>query len=94
MEFEDIILSFFEFGNLSKQLNMTCVTLIPKFEGSYEVKDFRPISMIGCIYKVIAKIMANRLKMVMAKLVGEAQSMFEQNRHILDGVLIACKVVH
>ena len=50
---------------------MSWVTLIPKFEGAKEIKGFRPISMVGCIYKVVAKILVRRLRSVMGALVGK-----------------------
>ncbi|GJR51854.1 RNA-directed DNA polymerase, eukaryota [Tanacetum coccineum] len=49
------------------------------------VKDFRPISLIGSIYKIIAKILANRLVNVLEDLVNDVQSAFVINRQILDG---------
>lgn len=50
--------------------------------------------MVGCIYKIIAKILALRIKKVMPSLVGETQSAFIAERQILDGALIANEVVH
>ena len=41
---------------------MTWVTLIPKFEGAKEMNEFKPISMVGYVYKVISKILARRLR--------------------------------
>lgn len=67
--------------------------MIPKVEGAAELKDFRPISMVGCIYKIIAKIMAIRLKKVMPSSIGETQSAFIMERQILDGALVANEVV-
>lgn len=55
---------------------MTWVTLIPKFEGAMKIKDYRPISMVGCIYKVITKVLANRLRKVIGELVAETQTTF------------------
>ena len=72
---------------------MTWVTLIPKFEGAMEIKDYIPISMVRCVYKVISKILANRIKNVMGTLVGETQSTFVQGRQILDDALVACELV-
>ena len=43
---------------------MTWVTLIPKFDDAKELKDYKPIIMIGCIYKVVAKLLANRMRSV------------------------------
>ncbi|GJV79885.1 hypothetical protein Tco_1515755 [Tanacetum coccineum] len=52
------------------------------------VKDFRPISLIGSLYKIIAKILANRLVMVLGDIVNEVQSAFVADRQILDGPFI------
>ena len=89
-----MVLDFFSSGYLPKNLNMTWVILIPKFDGTKDMKDFRPISMVGCIYKMISKILARRLKSVMNGLVEENKSAFIQRRQILDGALIGCEIVH
>ncbi|XP_074278036.1 uncharacterized protein LOC141601639 [Silene latifolia] len=94
---DDFILSvrrFFEEGRCPDELNITWVTLIPKVECAVELSDFRPISMVGCVYKVISKILAERLRSLLPGLIGETQSAFVQQRQILDGALIANEVVH
>lgn len=58
------------------------------------MKDFRPISMVDYVYKVIAKVLARRIQSVMDGLVGEVQIAFIHDRKILDGALIACESVH
>ncbi|GJV99558.1 RNA-directed DNA polymerase, eukaryota, reverse transcriptase zinc-binding domain protein [Tanacetum coccineum] len=58
------------------------------------VKDFRPISLIGSLYKIIAKILANRLVGVLGDLVSEVQSAFVADRQILDGPLILNESLH
>ena len=85
---------FFSSGCLDKCFNMTWVTLIPKFEEAREMNEFKPISMVGCVYKVIAKIFAWRICNVMGGLVGEVQTAFIQDRKILDGALITCESMH
>lgn len=56
--------------------------------------EFRPISMVGCIYKLLSKVLANRFKLVLPSIIGEAQSVFISGKQILDGVLIANEVIH
>ena len=58
-----------------------------------DLKDFRPISLIGVLYKLLAKVLANRLKTVVGEVVSEFQHAFIQGRQILDAVLIANEVV-
>ncbi|GJW42033.1 RNA-directed DNA polymerase, eukaryota, reverse transcriptase zinc-binding domain protein [Tanacetum coccineum] len=57
------------------------------------VKDFRPISLIGSMYKIITKILANRLVLVLGDLVNEVQSAFIADRQILDGPFILNEIV-
>ena len=71
-EFSTCIFYFFVSGTLPRRLNMMWVTLALKFEGAQEIKDYKPISIVGCVYRVVAKIMANRLRGVMGALVGES----------------------
>ena len=54
--------------------------LIPKKEGASDVQDSRPISLVGSLYKIIAKVLANRLKRVMRKLVSNSQNAFVEGR--------------
>ena len=51
---------------LAKSLNSTFIVMIPKKEGVEDLKGFRPISLVGSLYKLIAKVLANRLKKVMS----------------------------
>ena len=58
------------------------------------LKDYRPISLIGCMYKIVAKILANRLKKVLHNLIDESQSAFIEGRHMLHSVVTANEVVY
>jgi len=68
--------------------------LIPKKKIAEEVKDYRPISMVGSVYKIIAKVLSRRLRAVLPKLIGETQTAFVGGRQILDGALIANEAVN
>ncbi|GJR09225.1 RNA-directed DNA polymerase, eukaryota [Tanacetum coccineum] len=75
---------FFTFGDIPKGCNACFIALIPKVHDANLVKDFRPISLIGSIYKIIAKILANRLVGVLGDIVNEVQSAFISDRQILE----------
>jgi hypothetical protein len=59
------IQEFYEHDFVERSINTTFVVLIPKKVGPSDVKDFRPISLTGSIYKIISKVLANRLKEVL-----------------------------
>jgi len=87
------VLKFHRNGKLSKGIKATFIALIPKVDSPQIFNDFRPISLVGCLYKIIAKILANRLRQVIGSVVADVQSTFVKNRQILNGILIANEVV-
>nr|GEY66783.1 RNA-directed DNA polymerase, eukaryota [Tanacetum cinerariifolium] len=76
---------FFTNGVIPKGCNSSFIALISKTSKANMVKDFRPISLIGCMYKIIAKILTNHLVGVIGDIVNEVQSAFIADRQILDG---------
>ena len=80
---------FHEHCQFERSLNATFVSPIPKKHGANEIKDFRRISLVGGIYKIIAKLLANRLSIVLGKIISPSQNAFVKGRQILDLVLIA-----
>ncbi|KAK2423594.1 hypothetical protein QL285_034041 [Trifolium repens] len=81
-------------GFFPSSLNETNICLIPKCENPTFMKDLRPISLCNVLYKMISKLLANRLKCCLEKCVSEEQSAFIEGRSILDNALIAVKIIH
>ncbi|RVW41517.1 Transposon TX1 uncharacterized 149 kDa protein [Vitis vinifera] len=93
---EDLLGLFKEFhdqNSFIKSLNHTFLVLIPKKGGVEELGDYRPISLLGGLYKLLAKVLANRIKKVIGKVISLDQNAFIKGRQILDGSLIANEVI-
>ncbi|GKB87482.1 RNA-directed DNA polymerase, eukaryota [Tanacetum coccineum] len=73
--------------------NPSFIALIPKVLDAKHLNDFRPISLIGCQYKIIGKILANRLSLVIDDIISHEQSAFIKGRQILDRPLILNEIV-
>ena len=56
---------FYQYSRFEKSLNVTFIALIPKKNGASNIRDFRLISLVGSVYKILAKVLANRLKEVL-----------------------------
>ena len=67
-----------------KSLNASFLALIPKKVDAMEIKDFRPIGLVGGIYKIISKVLANRLRRMAHRLISNSQNAFVKGRQILD----------
>ncbi|KAK2442416.1 hypothetical protein QL285_013611 [Trifolium repens] len=69
------------------------LTLIPKVKSPQELGDFRPISLLGCWYKILAKVLATRLANVIGKLIPKTQSAFLKGRQLVEGVVVVNEVI-
>jgi hypothetical protein len=92
----DIRILFDQFhGNarLPKSICSYFLALIPKVQSPQSLGDFRPISLLGCIYKLVAKVLASRLAKVIGDLIPNTQSAFLKGRQLVIGVVVVNEVV-
>nr|GEX49538.1 putative RNA-directed DNA polymerase, eukaryota, reverse transcriptase zinc-binding domain protein [Tanacetum cinerariifolium] len=89
-----VVETFFSISHeIPKGCNPSFIALIPKIPNAKFVTDFRPISLIGCQYKIIGKLLANRLSSVIGDCISPVQSAFIKGRYILDGPLILNEIL-
>lgn len=75
-------------------INHTLLTLIPKVNEPSKPSDFRPIALCNVIYKIVTKILANRIKPLLPYIISPNQSSFISGRNAIDNALILQEVVH
>lgn len=88
-----LVQEFYHRFELPKGVCSSFIALIPKRDNPQKVSDFRPISLIGVVHKLISKLLAARLKRVIGSLISTSQSAFIAERQTLDGVLAISEVV-
>jgi len=59
---------------LTKGINSTFIALIRKVDNPQRLHDFRPIALVGCLYKILSKVLANRLRIIIGGVVSESQT--------------------
>ncbi|GJV36977.1 RNA-directed DNA polymerase, eukaryota [Tanacetum coccineum] len=84
---------FFNSSSFPKGCNSSFIALIPKVLGANKLNEFRSISLIGCQYKIIGKILANRLSLVIGDIVTQEQPTFIKGRQIMDGSLVLNELI-
>ena len=77
-----------------KAFNAMFLSLIPKGEGTDTIGKFRPISLCNVIYKIVSKVIENRLKPLLPGLISPEQSGFVEGRQILDGIITVQESIH
>lgn len=66
---------------------------MPKVEETTIIKEFIPISLIGCVYKLIAKVSTRRMAKMKNRMVGRCQIAFMEDKHIFNVALVANKIL-
>lgn len=84
---------FFKTRIINAYLNKTYICLVPKKVNAYMVGDYKPISLISCLYNIIAIVLSERLKKTLPSTITKFQSAFVEGRQILDASLIANEII-
>ncbi|KAJ0575090.1 putative RNA-directed DNA polymerase [Helianthus annuus] len=87
-DFFKMFSNFHETGEISRGCSTAFITLIPKTTSPVGLKDYRPITLVGVISKIISKVLSERLKAIMGKIISDTQTAFLKDRFILDGPLV------
>jgi len=90
----EAVLSFLNGGPFDPSINATNICLIPKNPSPESVKDYRPISLCNVVYKLISKVLANRLKLVLPQIISPEQSAFILGRLITDNIIVAFETLY
>jgi hypothetical protein len=81
-------------GHMHAPLNSTFIALIPKNDNPQGLDEFRPISLCNCIYKIIAKVIARRIKGVLSTSISKEQFGFLEGGQIHEAIRVAQEGIH
>ena len=87
-------MDFLNDGIMLPALNHTNIVLIRKVKNPEKMSDFRPISLCNVFYKIISKVLANKLKQVLLEIISPTQNAFVPGHLITDNVLVAYETLH
>ena len=97
---EDLGIDIFNFVSesisqsyITEELNISKIALLPKTEDRSKIQNFRPISLLNTLYKVVAKVYANRMKPLLHHWILPSQTGFVPNRCILDNIFLAFEAI-
>lgn len=90
----NIVKQFFLTGYIDHHLRGTNIALIAKKKNPTLMTELRPISLCNIVYKIISKVMANRLKSIIDLIISDTQSAFIPGRLITDNIMVAYEVMH
>ena len=90
----EAVLLCLNFGTILPSLNHTFISLIPKVKSPEYVIEFRPIALCNIVYKLVSKVLANRLRNVLPHIISDFQSAFQSDKALSDNILVAFELLH
>jgi hypothetical protein len=90
----NLVKSAFNRGYFDPTISNTLIALIPKVEPPKTYKDFRPISLCNTVYKIITKVLVNRLRPILDNIIGPYQSSFLPGRGTSDNAIVLQEIIH
>lgn len=75
-------------------INLSHITLVPKRKNPDSMSHFRPISLCNVNFKIISKVLANRMKKIIGIIISDCQSTFVLERIITNNILISFEILH
>ena len=89
-----LVLGFLNKGECIQAIKNTNLVLIPKIKNPSTPKDYHPISLCNVSYKIISRVLANRLKVILPNIIDESRSAFVKGRMIYDNIMVAHESIH
>lgn len=93
-EVKAFVQEFFVHDKLPKAITASFIALVSKSKNSQSIDEFRPICFVSSLYRLIYKLLAARLKVVIGKLVVYSQMAYIEGRQMLDGVLVLNEILN
>jgi len=90
----EAILHLFNTSKLDVAINTTNIALVPKISNPECVIDYHPISLCNVLYKLVSKVLANRLKKFLPQIISPYQSTFITGKLIINNVLAAYETLY
>jgi hypothetical protein len=88
------VMEFLNHGHFDPAINVTNIVLIQKNQFVVSVHDYQTISLWNFLYKILAKVLANKLKLVLPSIISQHQSAFVPSKLISDNILVAYEALH
>ena len=89
-----VVLSILNSGHMLQKMNYAYIVLIPKNNDLKHMSEYRPISLGNVISRIVSKVLANRLKLVLPMVISDTQSVFIPNRFITNNTTVAYELLH